>query len=292
MALRNWRLAASGPKPARSKMVAQPLLPFIKWPGGKRWAARQIAELVAARLSGNYLEPFLGGGAVFFHLRPSKAILADVNEDLIATYRTVRRNSGAIIEQLRQFRVTEDDYYRIRERDPKDPVVRAARFLYLNRTAFGGVYRLNLKGRFNVPYGGGERTPAILWQTEILEHAARALRKAQLRVSDFEPILSLARAGDVAYCDPTYTVAHDNNGFVRYNERNFSWLDQERLAAAAGEATSRGATVIISNAHHASIRELYPAAEFTTLRRISRITPNVSFRRPVDELLITLTPTH
>jgi DNA adenine methylase len=271
-------------------MVAQPLLPFIKWPGGKRWVARQIAELVAARLSGTYFEPFLGGGAVFFHLRPFRAVLADVNEDLIATYRTVRRDSGAIVGRLRRYRVTEEDYYRIRARDPKDPVARAARFLYLNRTAFGGVYRLNLEGRFNVPYGGGERTPAILWQTEILERAGRALRRAQLKVSDFEPVLNLARAGDVAYCDPTYTVAHDNNGFVRYNERNFSWSDQKRLAAVADAATRRGATVIISNAHHASILELYPAAQFTILTRISRVTPKVSLRRPVDELLITLNP--
>ncbi len=271
-------------------MGGQPLQPFIKWPGGKRWAAQQIAELVAASLSGTYFEPFLGGGAVFFHLRPPKAVLADVNEDLIATYRSVRRDSGAIISLLRRYRVTKEDYYRMRELDPKDAVARAARFLYLNRTAFGGVYRLNLEGKFNVPYGGGERTPAILWQTEMLEHAARAIRKAQLMVSDFEPILNLARTGDVAYCDPTYTVAHDNNGFVRYNERNFSWSDQQRLAVVAGEALRRGATVIISNAHHASIRELYPAAQFITLTRLSRITPKVSFRRPVNELLITLNP--
>src|SRR5436305_627629 len=161
-------------------MGAQPLQPFIKWPGGKRWAARQIAELVAARLSGTYFEPFLGGGAVFFHLRPPKAILADVNEDLIATYRSVRRDSGSIIARLRRYRVTEENYYRIRERDPKDPV--------------------------------------------------------------------------------------------------------------AGAATRRGATVIISNANHASIHELYPAAQFITLTRISRISPRVSLRRPVDELLITLNP--
>src|SRR5579862_6841204 len=113
-------------------MGVQPLQPFIKWPGGKRWAARQIAELVTAGLSGTYFEPFLGGGAVFFHLRPPKAVLADVNEDLIATYRTVRRDSGAIIGRLRRHRVTEEDYYRMRERDPKDAVARAARFLYLN----------------------------------------------------------------------------------------------------------------------------------------------------------------
>jgi DNA adenine methylase len=271
-------------------MGAQSLQPFIKWPGGKRWTARHISELVAARLSGTYFEPFLGGGAVFFHLRPPKAVLADVNEDLIATYKTVRRDSKAIIGLLRRYRVTEEDYYRMREQDPKDPIARAARFLYLNRTAFGGVYRLNLKGSFNVPYGGGERTPAILWKTRILKDAARALRKAQLKVSDFEPILNLARTGDVAYCDPTYTVAHDNNGFVRYNERNFSWSDQKRLAAAAGAATRRGATVIISNAHHDSIRELYTTAQFVTLSRISRITPKVPLRRPVDELLIILNP--
>ena len=271
-------------------MPALPLQPFIKWPGGKRWAAAQISDLITAHLSGTYFEPFLGGGAVFFHVRPPKAVLADVNEDLIATYRAVRRDRGAIIRHIRRLPVTEEDYYRIREWDPKNPVTRAARFLYLNRTAYGGVYRLNLQGRFNVPYGGGDRTPAILWETDILEGAARALRRARLDVSDFEPILALARAGDVAYCDPTYTVAHDNNGFVRYNERNFSWSDQKRLAVAAIAATGRGATVIISNAHHASIRELYPSAQFTRLTRISRVTPKVSLRRPVDELLIELNP--
>jgi DNA adenine methylase len=214
-----------------------------------------------------------------------------LNEDLIATYRAVRRDSGAIVRHLRRYRVTKQDYYRIRNREPKNLITRAARFLYLNRTAFGGVYRLNLEGRFNVPYGGGERTPANLWETDILERAARALRRVRLKASDFEPILDLARSGDVAYCDPTYTVAHNNNGFVRYNERNFSWSDQKRLAAAAMAATRRGATVIISNAHHASIRELYPSARFMTLTRISRITPKVCLPRPVDELLIALHPT-
>src|SRR5260370_42481014 len=99
-------------------MGAQPLQPFIKWPGGKRWAARQIAELVAARLSGTYFEPFLGGGAVFFYLRPPKAVLADVNEDLIATYRTVRRDHGPIISCLPRYKGTEEDYYLMRKPNP------------------------------------------------------------------------------------------------------------------------------------------------------------------------------
>src|SRR5271167_3444663 len=113
-------------------MSALSLQPFIKWPGGKRWAAAQISEMIAPRLSGTYYEPFLGGGAVFFHLRPRKAVLADVNEDLIATYGAGRRDSGAIIRHLRRYRVTAADYYRIRDWNPKNPVARAARFLYLN----------------------------------------------------------------------------------------------------------------------------------------------------------------
>lgn len=271
-------------------MGAEPLQPFIKWPGGKRWASAQIAELISDHLSGTYFEPFLGGGAVFFRLRPPKAVLSDVNEELIATYKAVRRDSDVLIQRLRRHKVTAEDYYRTRAREPKEDISRAVRFLYLNRTAFGGVYRVNLQGKFNVPYGGGERTPAILWETDILRHAARALRRIRLRVSDFEPILELAGPGDVAYCDPAYTVAHDNNGFIRYNERNFSWGDQKRLANAATAAARRGAVVIVSNANHSSIRELYPAARFRTLTRVSRVTPRVVFRRPVDELLVVLHP--
>jgi DNA adenine methylase len=149
---------------------------------------------------------------------------------------------------------------------------------------------LNLKGEFNVPYGGGERTPELLWQTEILKIAAKALRGARLKVSDFEPIIETAGIGDVVYCDPTYTVAHDNNGFIRYNERNFLWSDQERLAEAAVRTARRAAMVIISNAHHASIRRLYPGARFETLSRTSTVTPHSELRRSVKELLICIDP--
>ena len=270
-------------------MTSAPLQPFIKWPGGKRWAARRIVDLINTHLpTGTYFEPFLGGGAVFFRLRPQRAILADINSDLIRMYRTVRRNPCEVIRRLRLHLVSEDQYYRIRSLEPKDSVARAARFLYLNKTAFGGIYRLNLKGKFNVPYGGGERTPEVLWKTDVLERAAVALRSAQLRTSDFESVIDSAGRGDVVYCDPTYTVSHDNNGFIRYNERNFSWADQERLANAAFRAAHRGARVIISNAHHASIKRLYRGARFNTLSRASTITPNSALRRSVKELLISI----
>jgi DNA adenine methylase len=271
-------------------MERRRLQPFIKWPGGKRWTASHIAERIRPHLSGTYFEPFLGSAAVFFHLRPSKAVLADINEDLIRTYRAVRRNSSKVLEALRQFRVTKSAYYRIRANEPVDAIDRAARFLYLNRTAFGGIYRVNLQGEFNVPYGGGERTPQILWKSGMLSLASGALRQATLKACDFEPIMASAGIGDVIYCDPTYTVAHDNNGFIRYNERNFSWSDQERLAKAAFNAASRGAYVLVSNAHHSSVKRLYLGATFQTLSRVSTVTPHAEHRREVDELLISLPP--
>lgn len=269
-------------------MLQGPLNPFIKWPGGKRWAAPRISELISASLSGTYYEPFLGGGAVFFHGLPQRAVLADINEDLISTYRTVRNDPARVIRGLRRKAVTEETYYRVREDEPTDAAARAARFLYLNRTAFGGIYRLNMAGKFNVPYGGGHRTPEMLWKTEVLRLASAALRRAKLLVSDFEPVIRTAGAGDVVYCDPTYTVAHDNNGFVRYNERNFSWSDQERLASAAFKAADRGAMVVVSNAHHRSVRQLYQGASVETLTRMSTVTPRADLRRPVKELLIVI----
>src|SRR5882724_10222435 len=271
-------------------MLKVPLTPFIRWPGGKRWAAARIAQMITPHLSGTYFEPFLGGGAVFFHTLPKRSVLADINGELISTYRAVRNNPAGVTRILRRYAVTPETYYRIRRSEPKSPDARAARFLYLNRTAFGGIYRLNLMGAFNVPYGGGDRTPELLWKTDILEVASKALRVVQLKVSDFEPIVDSAGTGDVVYSDPTYTVAHDNNGFVRYNERNFLWSDQERLADAAFRAARRGAMVLITNAHHASIKQLYRGARFETLSRVSTVTPYSELRRSVEELLIRIDP--
>jgi DNA adenine methylase len=271
-------------------MPKESLRPFIKWPGGKRWVADRVAELIRFNLSGTYFEPFLGGGAVFFALRPKRAVLADINDELIAMYRAVRDDPEAVISAVRRLRVSANVYYRIRAAKPSEAVAGAARFLYLNKTAFSGIYRLNLKGEFNVPYGGGERTPEMLWKTDVLRYASKALRQVHLKVGDFEPVIDSADEGDVVYCDPTYTVAHDNNGFVRYNERNFSWSDQERLARCALRAVGRGVTVVVSNAHHTSIKKLYRGANFETLSRVSRVTPHPDLRRTIQEFLIVLKP--
>lgn len=264
--------------------------PLLKWPGGKRWLAPWLADLVRDNLTGRYFEPFLGGGSLFFHLRPAQALLSDINPDLIETYCAVRDSYRRVLRSLRNMPVSSEDYYAFRDRVPRDRIARAARFLYLNRTAFGGIFRLNCKGEFNVPYGGGERTPAQLCRPGVLGDVSRLLAGAHLQCADFQPTMSHAAAGDVVYCDPTYTVAHNNNGFIRYNEQNFSWDDQRRLALAARSAQRRGAFVVVSNAFHRDVRQLYPWAECYEVRRRSLVAPRSEFRRVVAEYVFVFEP--
>jgi DNA adenine methylase len=237
-----------------------------------------------------YVEPFLGGGAMFFGLRPSLANLSDVNAELINVYQQVARNPRKLLRSLQDLPVTQDTFLSLRAENTGSPGRRAVRFLYLNRTAFGGMYRVNRQGQFNVPYGGGHRTPAPLWTDRLLCRAASRLGTATVEVLDFEVALSAAQDGDLVYCDPTYTVTHDNNGFVRYNETNFSWADQRRLASGATAAAGRGATVLVSNAHHPDIRALYPDADIHTVYRASCLCPDPEKRRRAAEYLVVLTP--
>ncbi|TKB75029.1 MAG: Dam family site-specific DNA-(adenine-N6)-methyltransferase [Nitrospira sp.] len=264
--------------------------PFLKWPGGKRWLAQTIAKFLQPRLQGQYFEPFLGGGAVFFALHPTRATLSDINSDLVNVYRRVRDQPVKVLAHLKRIPVTSKEYYSVRTSNPACKIKQAAQFLYLNRTAFGGIYRLNKEGQFNVPYGGGDRTPTPLWRDNLITSGSKTLQGVALKISDFEPMVDMAVKGDAVYCDPTYTVAHENNGFVRYNERNFSWSDQERLAAAALRAYKRGALVIVSNAYHPSIRKLY--SEFTARRftRKSLVSASADARRTVHEYLLILDP--
>jgi len=267
-----------------------PCMPFLKWPGGKRWIAEEIAGMVASHLHGTYYEPFLGGGAVFFRLVPPKVVLSDINGELIRTYQTVCASPSDLVAQLKRMQVSREAYERIRDDSPESDLGQAARFLYLNRTAYGGMYRLNRGGRFNVPFGGGGRTPAPLWERDLLARASRALRHAELIVCDFEAAMARAGAGDVVYCDPAYALMHDRNGFIRYNESNFSWADQERLARAAKACSRRGAAVLVSNADHESIRELYPDAEMLSVQRTSRMSRDPKHRVTVKECIFTLRP--
>ncbi len=267
-----------------------PVPPFLKWPGGKRWLTQTLIDYVRHFDIKTYYEPFLGGGALFFALLPSRAVLSDINPDLINTYRQVKNNPRDLVERIRALPVNKRTYDRLRKQVGGRVLDRAVRFLYLNRTAFAGMYRLNRQGEFNVPFGGGERTPAPLWEAGLIADAAKALRYCELRTSDFEDPLAEARSGDLVYCDPTYTVAHNNNGFIRYNEKNFSWADQKRLAGCCQDAAHRGAMVIVSNALHPEVFELFAPPVYSVVTRSSRLCPQPEHRMPAEEYLFVFPP--
>jgi len=263
--------------------------PFIKWAGGKRWLAHELQKWVPDSFN-TYFEPFLGGAAAFFHLQPDTAILSDSNEELIATYRAVRDAPSEIVARLSEHQRQHNNeyYYFIRGSTPTHRYDLAARFLYLNRTCWNGLYRVNLKGEFNVPRGTKNQ---IIAADEDFLDISKCLQNCEILSSDFENIIDRSDEGDLVYVDPPYTVKHNMNGFIKYNQSIFLWSDQVRLRDACLRAQKRGVTVIISNADHESIRELYACAgKLSSVERASVIAGKASARQSTTELLAVLGP--
>ncbi len=276
--------AKSENAPTPPRKAADSAAPFLKWAGGKQWLAARLCEALA--VEGRYFEPFLGGGALFFELSPNKSVLSDLNAELIETYRAVRDRPDLVIRYLSRYEYSRDCFYRARSRRPRSAAARAARFIYLNRTCWNGLYRVNRKGEFNVPFGTFAQEPHYR-NPERLKAASARLVGTELLVSDFEGAVSGAEDADLVYFDPPYTTAHNNNGFIRYNERLFSWDDQKRLARLAESLRLRGCTVVISNADHPRIRSLYPTFRILTVYRTSAIAAHTRHRKYVSEILIT-----
>lgn len=261
--------------------------PFLKWAGGKRWLAKR--QIISAEPSMRWVEPFAGSAAMFFNLEPRVAMLSDSNWDLINTYIAVRDQLDEFLENLETLkpRTTKAEYYAIRGDVPKCDIKRAARFVYLNRLAWNGLYRVNKRGEFNVPRG---TKSSVTLPTDDWHSASDLLQRAQLRHCDFERVIEECGEGDSLFVDPPYTVAHNNNGFVKYNEKIFSWNDQIRLKKALDSAISRGAKVVVTNADHMSVRELYSGNEMQNLSRASVIAGRAAARGNTQEALIVMTP--
>jgi DNA adenine methylase len=225
----------------------------------------------------------LGGGAVFFSTKPSTAFLSDADQELINCYLQVRNDPERVIDRLATLRNTPDEYYRIRASTPRSEVGRAARTIYLATLSFNGIHRRNTHGHFNVPYGYKSHLRPC--DRPRIRAVSQALRGASLQCTDFEVAVEGARKGDVVYLDPPYTVAHGNNGFLKYNAKIFSWADQLRLAKLAHRLATRGCKVIVSNADHSSILQLYRGFTMLRISRSSRIAAAVEFRRTTTECL-------
>jgi DNA adenine methylase len=236
---------------------------------------------------GRYIEPFLGSGALFFALHPKESILSDLNPDLIVTFAAIREDWKQVRSVLRGYHRLHSPafYYRIRASRPRSPIKRAAKFIYLNRTCWNGLYRVNTRGHFNVPVG--TRTTVLL-DSDDFRSASTLLKQATLLTADFASVISQARRGDLVFADPPYVTAHSQNGFLKYNERLFSWDDQVRLRESLLSAKRRGAKIVATNADTPSIRKLYEKS--FTVRSVSRwsvIAASTAHRGARSELIIT-----
>ncbi|NYF21624.1 DNA adenine methylase [Xanthomonas sp. JAI131] len=264
-------------------------LPFLKWAGGKRWLAR--IEGIAERIpkDGRYVEPFMGSAAMFFHATPKRALLNDFNRELVETYQAIKVDWKAVVVLLaRHQRFHSEDqqyYYQVRSSSPDCMFSRAARFIYLNRTCFNGLYRVNRKGEFNVPRGTKN---TVVMDTDDFESISAKLKAANLTHGDFGQVIKKCRTGDFIFADPPYTVKHNNNGFIKYNEQLFSWADQIRLRDELVAAAERGAAIMATNADHPSIHELYSDFDVVIAERSSVMASVAERRKRTTEVVITM----
>ena len=235
------------------------VLPVVRYPGGKQRLLAFLNEFLPKQdgISGRYMEPFVGGASVFLHLRPRRAILADLTSELIDLYKGIRKAPLSVWKKYRSFGDTKDEYRRVRSMDPSQMELadRAARLLYLNRTCFKGNWRHNAKGEFNIGYGGQSRRWVVT--RDYLSAVSRALRYASLRCSDFEPIIENAVEGDYLFLDPPYLpgqkqLVHDHYSWIR-----FTFSDHERLANALRRCADRGVRWAMTTSGHRDVLALF-----------------------------------
>ena len=264
------------------------IIPFLRWAGGKRWLIKYLDNLIPEKGFNNYHEIFLGGGSVFFHLSPQgKTYLNDLNSELIDTYHCVRDNVEQVILELSQFKNTKEDYYKVRRERFTDESKSAARFIFLNQTSFNGIYRVNLKGEYNVPYGYRNIGP---FNFDNLRQASQQLQNSVLTSNDFTACLKNIKKGDLVFLDPPYTITHNNNGFFKYNKKLFSIQDQYRLSYLIDDIVKKEAYYILTNAAHKDVEEIFDKGH-TVLKykRASLISGKKASRGQYEELIITNT---
>jgi DNA adenine methylase len=266
--------------------MSAPPRPFLKWAGGKGQLLGELRSLVPD-LRGRYFEPFLGGGALFFDLLPKRGVLSDVNAEIVGCYVAVRDQVEELIRILKKHRYDPDHYYAVRDKDPAElsPVERAARTIFLNKTGFNGLYRVNRSGKFNVPFGR-YRKPLIC-DEQNLRACSAALAKVELTVCDFETSAMRAKKGDFVYFDPPYVPLSRTSTFTAYAPGGFDHVSQKRLAKVFGMLARRGVHVLLSNSDVPEVRELYGTYQIEIVRAARSINSKATRRGPVSEVLVT-----
>ena len=279
--------------------VSNPL-PILKWAGGKRGLLPKILPVIP-KFSGTYFEPFLGAGAVFFSMpQHIRKVGNDYNKDLIELYRVIRDNPEGLLSELRRHRNTKEHFYRVRAWDreanfrQRSAEERAARMIFLNKTCFNGLYRVNSRNEFNVPFGDF-KNPDFVSETNLLRMSSFLLsldhgkRLVTLKSGDYRAALASAKEGDFVYLDPPYDPLSKTSSFVAYQTSGFSSADQETLKTEIDTLTSRRVPVLLSNSSTPLIRNLFSDKSVFRIRRVTAnrtIGASISSRGRTDELLV------
>lgn len=264
--------------------------PFIKWAGGK---TRLLPELVSRlpQSINSYFEPFLGGGALYFHLQHMPSFISDINAELINAYQTLKSRPDLLIEELHSYQNNEEYYNSIRSLD-RDPAVfaklssvqRAARFLYLNKTCFNGLYRVNSKGQFNVPFGHYE-SPKFL-DVENITRCSSALANTTISCEGFTCVLRYAKKGDFVYFDPPYVPDGISSTFTMYTKDGFGVKEQCELSDICEVLDARGVKWMLSNSSAPIVYKMYKKFNIDTVQVSRSVGASSESRKKVDEVIV------
>jgi DNA adenine methylase len=267
--------------------------PFVKWVGGKRQLIKSIMDVLPKNIKDyTYVEPFIGGGAVFFHIQPKNAIINDYNSELINVYNVVKENLDELIEDLKKHKNEPEYFYDIRKLDRSEDfnkignVQRASRLIYLNKTCYNGLYRVNNAGEFNSPFGK-YKNPNII-NEPVLRAVSLYLNSTNIKILtvDFEDILKSLDRNSFVYLDPPYHPISESSNFTGYVQGGWDIFDQIRLREACDNLTTRGVKFLLSNSASGFIRDQYKLYNISTVKAMRYINVDAEKRGEIDEVLI------
>jgi len=273
---------------AKNKLVA----PVVKWPGGKRQILDEITKYIPESFS-TYYEPFLGGGAVLFELQPMKAVVNDINQELMNIYQVIKENVDELIEDLKKHKNEREYFYKIRELDRDKEryskltkVERASRIIYLNKTCYNGLFRVNRSGEFNAPFGN-YKNPNIV-NENTLRAVSEYFNRANIifTCQDFEVALQRAAKGDFVYLDPPYDPLSETANFTEYDKGGFNRDEQIRLKRVCDKLNKKGIKFLLSNSATDFIMELYKDYKIKIIKAKRAINSKADRRGEVDEVLV------
>ncbi len=286
--LRTWRAKIRNKNHEEQKIASIPK-PFLKWAGGKRQLLKVLAQNLPKEYN-TYYEPFVGGGALFFYLLPDNAMLFDNNPILMNVYQVIQRSVDELIQLLQEHRNEKEYFYSIRKMDRNgqfqtlSPIEKASRTIFLNKTCFNGLYRVNSRGEFNVPFGR-YKNPNYC-DIPNLEAVHKALQNISLQVGSFEKVLDFAEKGDFVYFDPPYVPLSKTANFTSYTKEDFAMEDQQRLVEVFNELDQRGCKVLLSNSYSDFVLDKFQQYEIIPVDAKRAINSDASKRGYIKEALI------